>query len=332
MKVIVLAGGSGTRLWPLSSETMPKQFLSFEGKESLLQQTVGRFPQEDVLVITNQKHSQKAKEQLGPSYGDSILVEPYTRNTAPAICLSIKYLLDKAGGKKSDCCVVCPSDHYFAAPDDFVRLLPLANEGAEAGAIVTFGILPTYPETGYGYIHTEEGGDMLPVSRFVEKPCLEEARALLEEGGYYWNAGIFVFQINHFIQELKLHAPHLHEWMMKPYNKAIESFSSLPSISIDHALMEKTKQIKLIPYPSLWSDLGTWDRLAATLPSDEKGNYSHGEIEMIDTSNSIVFGDNISLLGVKDLLIVKNGEQVYVCHRDQMAQLPALLREKISSY
>jgi len=326
MKVIILAGGSGKRLWPLS----PKQFLDFNTEGSLLQQTVNRFSQDEILVVTNHKHYGTILKQLGPSYSDAILVEPEPRNTAPAICLSLKYLLDKTGAQKDAFCMVCPSDHYFSSVEEFKCLLPVAKKAAATGSIVTFGITPTYPETGYGYIQTADGESILPVTRFVEKPDLQTAKELLREGNYYWNAGIFVFQIAPFLKELSEHAPTLFEWFSLPYEEALRDFTSLASISIDHALMEKTSRILLIPYPSLWSDLGTWDRLDAVLPKDENSNFLSGEIQAIDTKRCLVFGDGVATLGVKDLLIVKIGEQIVVCKRSEMHRLSEL-REQILS-
>jgi len=324
MKVIILAGGSGKRLWPLS----PKQFLDFNAEGSLLQQTVNRFSQDEILVVTNQEQYGATFKQLGPSYADAILVEPKARNTAPAISLSLKYLIDKTGAGKDSLCMVCPSDHYFSNEEEFRGLLPLAKKGAATGAIVTFGVTPTYPETGYGYIQTGEGETILPVTRFVEKPDLQLAKELLAEGNYYWNAGIFVFQIGHFLEELREHAPSLFEWFSLPYEQALEAFPSLPSISIDHALMEKTSRILLIPYPSLWSDLGAWDRLDAALPKDKNSNFLSGAIQAVDTKGCIIFGDGVATLGVKDLLIVKIGEQIVVCNRSEMHRLSEL-REQI---
>lgn len=330
MKIIILAGGSGKRLWPLSSEAYPKQFLDFDRGESLLQQTVNRFSQDEVLVVTNQKHFQITQKQLGPSFGDAILVEPEGRNTAPAICLSLKYLIDKMGAREESLCVVCPSDHYFENEEDFQQLLPVAKKAAATGAIVTFGITPTYPETGYGYVQTEKGEGVLRVTSFIEKPALSLAQTLLLQGNCYWNAGIFVFQIGAFLQELRQHAPEFFEWFRYPYEKALQHFSDLPILSIDHALMEKTSHIVLIPYPSLWSDLGTWDRISKMLPKDENENFLSGNVQAIATKECLVFGEGITTLGVKDLLIVKSGEHIVVCHRDAMHRLSEL-QEKVLS-
>lgn len=326
MQVIVLAGGKGKRLWPLSSEACPKQFLDFETGESLLMQTVKRFAQDEVLVVTSQKYAEIAQKQLGPSFGDAILVEPESRNTAPAICLGLKYFLEKMGGSEDEVCVVCPSDHHFGLEEDFLLQLPLAKTVAQKGKIVTFGVKPTYPDTGYGYIQTCQGEDVLPVTQFIEKPSLEKAQKLLERGDYYWNMGVFVFQIGTFLKQLCLHAPLFTEWFKQPYEKALCSFSTLPALSIDHVLMEKTDQIALIHYPSSWSDLGTWERLSAVLPKDEHGNFLSGEIEALQTQGCMVFGEGIVTVGVEDLLIVKIEGKVVVCKKEAMHRLKEVQR------
>lgn len=327
MRAIILAGGSGKRLWPLSSEEVPKQFLSFDKKGSLLKQTVARFTKDhEVVVVGSEKYAPMIEKELGTS--SSILVEPAPRSTAPAILFALKYLIEKKGASKEEVCIVSPSDHYFEKEEDFLHLLPAAEKGARGGAIVTFGITPTYPETGYGYIKTEEG----EVKEFVEKPDLERATQFLEGGNYYWNGGIFAFQIGTFLKECETYAPALFEWFKLPYNQAMILFHTLPQISIDHAIMEKTENILLIPYPSGWSDLGSWDRLEEALPKDEQGNFFSGDIEAIDTEGSMIFGDEIVALGVKDLVIIKQDGKVVISSKKELHRLSetrnCLVKEK----
>ncbi len=309
MKAVILAGGSGTRLWPLSSEEIPKQFLSFGKGGSLLEQTVRRFTGREVLVVGNEKYAPMIQEQLGSQA--EVLIEPAVKSTAPAILLALKHLVER-GTSKEEICIVCPSDHYFEKEEDFLHLLPAAEMGARGGAIVTFGITPTYPETGYGYIKTEEG----EVKRFVEKPDLETATRLLEEGNYYWNGGIFVFQIGTLLKEFETHAPELFAWFQGQV-----AFEDLPTISIDHAIMEKTENILLIPYPSGWSDLGSWDRLEEALPKNGQGNFLSGAVEAIDTEGSMIFGDDIVTLGVKDLVVIKREGKVVICSKEHLHRL-----------
>lgn len=323
MKGLILAGGSGTRLWPLSREDAPKQFLALGEEGSLLQQTVERLSNYEPLIIANEKHQSLIETQAQCP----VLIEPEARSTAPAIALGVKYLLDNGKASLEDVCVVTPSDLYFENEEDFLRLLPSAEEGARSGAIVIFGVVPTYPETGYGYIQTAEGKGILRVERFVEKPPFETAVRLLEKGGYYWNAGIFVFKISTLLDEMKRHAPDIAQWMELPYRECIETFASLPKISFDHAIMEKSKHLLMIPFPSVWSDLGTWERLDAALPKDKEGNFFSGKVEAIDTEECLVFGDDIITLGVKDLVVVKYQGKVVVCSKQELHRLSGLKTE-----
>ena len=320
---LILAGGSGTRLWPLSREDAPKQFLKLGEEGSLLQQTVHRLASFETLIIANEKHRSLIEEQVT----SPVLIEPASRSTAPAIALGLKHGLEKGTMTPDAVCVVTPSDLYFENEEDFLRLLPSAEQGARQGAIVTFGVVPTYPEVGYGYIKALEGKGVLEVERFVEKPDFETAVRLIENGHYYWNAGIFVFQVGHLLDEFQKHAPEIGAWMKQPYEEALSSFSVLPKISFDHAVMEKTEKILLIPYPSVWSDLGSWDRLDAALPKDVQGNYMSGKIEAVDSEDCLVFGDDIVTLGVKELVVVKYQGKVVVCSKKELHRLSHLQTE-----
>ena len=320
MRALILAGGIGKRLWPLSSDETPKQFLSFGEGVSLLQKTVRRFHAMEHLIVTHKRYTELVAEETK----GAVLVEPESKSTAPAILLGVKHFIEKEGVSENEVCVVCPSDHYFETEEDFLRLLPSAERGALRGEIVMFGVKPSYPETGYGYIKAEEGKGVLRVERFVEKPSADQATRLIKQGGYYWNMGIFVFQIKTLLKEIRKVSPELFKWFQLSYSEALLGFSALPSISIDHAVMEKTDRMLLIPYPSLWSDLGSWDRLSSNLPKDESGNVSCGDNRLIETEDTLIFGEGITAYGVRGLVIVKRGDEVVVCSKERLDELPTL--------
>mgnify|MGYP001374686245 CR=1 FL=1 len=332
MKIIILAGGNGTRLWPLSRNSSPKQCLDFGEGKSLLQKTICRFEKtgllDQILISTNEKqlpYIEKQVESIAPSLIKEILIEPCNRSTAPAIAWSIKHLQEKKGASLDEICLVCPSDHYFQDEEFFLSLLELAEIAAKQKCFVTFGIPPTSPETSYGYIKVknDQQGNIFHVDTFVEKPHKEKAEAYLKEGGYYWNAGIFVFQIGHFLEELSMHAPSLYEWMQCPYDQSFATFPSLQAISFDHALMEKTSSTLMIPYPSKWSDLGSWDRMYQILPKDGQQNVIKGDIRVFNTKNSLIFGHTkpIVVMGLDDLVIIDTEEVILIAKKEEVQEI-----------
>lgn len=229
--------------------------------------------------------------------------------------------------------MVCPSDHYFATEQDLQRLLPIATDSASRGDIVTFGVQPTYPDTGYGYIQIALEGDLVyPVMRFIEKPSRLRAQEFLDCGNYYWNMGIFVFQIKTFLKELQDHAPVFSRWFMQPYHQAMEMFPQLPADSIDRVLMEKTRQMVLIPFPSQWSDLGTWERLLAAVPTNGAQNFFSGKVHAVDTTGCMVFGEHITTIGVEDLIIINVAGRVVVCKKDAVDRLHELQFDNVRAH
>ena len=326
---VVLSGGSGTRLWPLSVDERPKQFLALASDRSMFADTLARTDDPrrfaPALIIGAERHRALIDMELsGEHLADArIILEPSARNTAPAIALAA---LAVGGG--DTVVLVMPSDHVILDLPAFLAAVDVALPAARDGWLVTFGISPTAPETGFGYIRMGEALADSPgvrrVASFIEKPPLEKAQAMLAQGDHAWNAGIFLMRADRYLEELAKHAPGIYEATVsaadgvdltaRVIRPQPEQFSACPANSIDYAVMEHADRVAIVPVACGWSDVGSWDALAEIGNADATGNTTAGDVIMLDTSNSHIHADGVTVTvaGVSDLIIIASGSHVMV--------------------
>lgn len=331
--ILIMAGGTGERFWPASSAVHPKQYLPLTGRQPMILETVYRVIDlvgpENIYVITTKAQLSKAQETLSVLPAVNILAEPEGRNTAPCLILSVSHIKRKRG--KNEVLAVLPADHFIRDNGKFRESLALAFANAAIREeIITFGIKPDRPETGYGYIAIgpEVANGIYRGLKFVEKPDSLTAGHYVKSGGYLWNSGMFIFQIKTFIKMLKKYSPQLHQGFLelekaKNGESIAAIYSSLPKTSIDYGLMEKLPSFSVIPGAYGWDDLGTWRSLETTCPKDINGNIIYGKGELIDVSNSIIHssGKLIAVIGVKDLVIAESPEGILVCSKDRVQEV-----------
>lgn len=330
-----MSGGSGTRLWPLSRAGFPKQFLPIFDNDSLFQTTLKRLKGIDdcapALIVSNEAHRFIIAEQarnLNIKLS-GIILEPTPRNTAPAIALAALKLIKE--GKSEDLILALPSDHIFTNEKAFHEAVNLATQAASEGMLVTFGIKPNKPETGYGYIEAGETlkNNAIQIKQFVEKPDLKTAEDYIKDGHYYWNSGMFLFKASTFIEELTKFNPKIVEACQKALDKAKadldfyrvdkEAFEASPSDSIDYAVMEKTKNAAMVPLDAGWNDVGAWPAVWELQEKDNQGNAGRGDFIIESSSNNYVHAEHrlVSLLGVEDLIVVETSDAIMVAHKDK---------------
>ncbi len=339
---VILSGGSGTRLWPLSRRQFPKQFLPLAGSRTLLQDTLlrpGPLADERPMVIGNDEHRFLIAEQLRELGRESadIFLEPCGRNTAPAATVAALAAAERAG--EDALLLVMPADHAVRDEAAFRSAIEQGIPAAREGALVTFGVVPDRPHTGYGYIRgsADEDQGAHVVEAFVEKPDEVTARRFLDEGGYLWNAGIFLFRADAWLGEIE----RLHPDMLAACRASLEGarrdldfirlaaepFAQNPDLSIDYAVMEHTDRARVVPLDAGWSDIGSWDALREVGEPDADGNVTHGDVLLQDSRDTLVHACSrlVGALGVADLVIVETADAVLVAHRDRAQEVRRLV-------
>ncbi len=342
---VIMAGGSGSRLWPLSRELYPKQFLKLDGEATMLQATINRLQQLESappLVICNEHHRFLVAEQLRHlgKLAHNIILEPAGRNTAPAIALAALTAQQTSGDGEDPLLLVLAADHVIRDEAAFTASVQSAILHAEAGKLVTFGIVPTHAETGYGYIRrgAEQQG-AFAVAQFVEKPDVTTAERYLASGEYYWNSGMFLFRASRFLAELEAFRPDIYAACAQAVgtinpdldfvrvNKT--AFLACPSDSIDYAVMEKTADAVVVPMDAGWSDVGSWSSLWEISNKDEQGNVFRGDVMQYASQNNYVFAESglVSLVGVDNLVVVQTKDAVLVVDQHKVQDVKMIVEE-----
>ena len=351
---VILAGGSGTRFWPLSRHLYPKQLLRIMGGETLIQQTmrrvVGCVSADQVLISTNSLQAESIRFQLAEwkdALQNSFLLEPEGRNTAPAIALAACRVMES---DPDGIMLVLPADHVIKEDSRFQASVSLATQLADDGHLVTFGVKPIRPETGYGYIQPNRRIRLgarrsligHPVARFVEKPDAPTAQRYLRSGNYYWNSGMFVWRASVILDELARHQPALMRSVKALASKATpnsvseefaRAYKQLPSISIDHGVMERSSRAAVIPVAFTWSDVGNWSSLEEVAPLDRAGNVVSGKVVDFDSRNSVLYADQrvVATIGLSDMIVVDTADATLVCPKSRaqdVKQVVELLKKQ----
>ena len=342
MKIVIRAGGVGSRLWPYSREDKPKQFHSFVGEGTLIQQTVERLKPiveaDDVFVSTHSRHTSLILEQLPELTLHQLIVEPDRRNTAAAVCLESAYIyhLDQDAVIAS-----IGSDHYISQGDEFCRLLRAAEKAAQQlpDHLFTMGIKPTRVETGYGHIKkgdviTEiDGEEIYRVDQFTEKPPYPEAKEYTESGQYLWNANVFVWKASTILELFRRHEPEMYEALMGIGEKLgtaegdkllAAEYPKLKDIAVDYAIIEKAENVAVISADIGWEDVGSWAGLGEVLEGDDEGNITHGNVLTLDTKNTTIYGIRdkvIAAIGLDNVVIVDTGDALLVCDKSKAQEV-----------
>lgn len=343
---VILSGGAGTRLWPASRELFPKQLLRLTGERTMLQETALRVAgkgnlAERTMAVCNEAHRFLIAEQLrAVSVDATVILEPEGRNTAPAAALAALIALRSQGNGDAPILLVMPADHVVEDRDAFLAAIEAGEPAASEGKLVTFGVVPSYPHTGYGYIESEARGSVAaPILSFVEKPDKQRAVQLLETNRFFWNSGVFMFRADAWLEELERLAPEI----LSACRKAVrdvrsdgdfvrpdaDAFKASPADSIDYAVMEKTDRAVMVPLSAGWSDVGSWAALHEVSEKDEQGNTLKGDVIACQSQDSYVSAGSrlVAVVGVEKMVVVEDKDSVLVVHKDRAQDVKALVDE-----
>ncbi|MFV0455821.1 MAG: mannose-1-phosphate guanylyltransferase/mannose-6-phosphate isomerase [Pseudomonas sp.] len=343
---LILSGGSGSRLWPLSRKQYPKQFLALTGNKTMLQQTIERLSFDGMdkpIVVCNEEHRFIVSEQLAGIGHETqtILLEPFGRNTAPAVAIAAMHLLAEG---RDELLLVLPADHVIEDIAVFHQSLVVARNAAEQGAMVLFGVPAERPETGYGYIKTGRDACELPqgvlaVEAFVEKPDLETACKFVAQGDYVWNSGMFLFRCSRYLEELQRHDPKIYDTCQLALSRSTHdlqfiridpgAFECCPDNSIDYAVMEKTDHACVVPLCAGWNDVGSWSALWDVQDKDDNGNCQSGDVMLHDSHNCLAYSQSklVTLVGLDDVVVAETKDAVMVAHKDRVQDVKQLVNQ-----
>lgn len=340
---VILSGGSGSRLWPLSRKHYPKQFLALTGTDTLFQQTIKRLRFEGMqapVLVCNQEHRFIVQEQLKAQNLETqtILLEPFGRNTAPAVAIAAMKLLAEG---RDELLLVLPADHVLEDQAAFEAALYVAAQAAEIGELVLFGIPASRPETGYGYIKSVADATLplgaIRVQRFVEKPNAARAQEFVNSGDYYWNSGIFLFRASRYLEELKKHDADIYDTCLLALERSqidgdtvnidAATFACCPDNSIDYTVMEKTQRACVVPLNAGWNDVGSWSSIWDVHPKDAQGNVISGDVVVHDSHNCLVHGNGklVSVIGVDNIVVVETKDATMIVHKDRVQDVKSMV-------
>ena len=343
MYAVIMAGGRGTRFWPRSRGAMPKQLLDITGEATMLQQTVERIaplvPMGNILIVTGAEQAALVRKQLPDVPAGNIIVEPVGRNTAPCICLAATKIYQQ---DPNAVMLVLPSDHHISHPSGFCSCLKAAAEAAcKTGALVTIGIAPTQPETGYGYIQYDSSrcfSGAFRVQQFCEKPDRERALQYLAQGNFLWNSGMFIWKASVILDAVKKHLPAMHDllfplkdiWGTPSITAAIaEAYGKVQPISIDYGVMEKADEVYTLVGDFGWNDIGSWSAIYDISAKDSSGNALRGDVIAVESENCMVFSPKklTAIVGLKDIVVVETDDALLVVPRDRAQDVRKIVDE-----